>query len=624
MTNPSTGEPASAGEVLVELEPGEAASGAEKALLLPDGRTFTIRTPAGVTDNMLLRLPGADQADPQAPKDIFLRVRIKPAESAFGSPSGGFPAAGAPMFGPTPPAGGYAPPAGFGPPMSGLPAGFGPPTSGSPAGFGPPPTSGPPMGGYGAPPPGEFGAPPTSGPPGGGYGAPPTSGPPGGGFGAPPTGGFGAPPMPGEFGAPPAPGEFGAPPTSGPPTGGFGAPPTSGPPTGGFGAPPTSGPPTGGFGAPPVSGPPTSGFPATGGFAAPGYPATGGFPAQPGGWPPGTPLAPPPKRGSGKLIALIAGAAVLVLLVGGGTVALVATSGNSKDKKSPAVNSGAGKTTASPSAAAPPMTPEDYTQLLTSVDAAITPALQKALTGKNPTAVSDAADALYTTTMTEVSQLDKATPPAEVKQAHSDLVSALGAFAQAAEDLAGSSKNGDVCGGSSALSTLSNSPSVAQVRTAADSLAKLDPSHAYKVGGFLPKATPAQNRRLGNGAFIKKGNRGGSGKLKVDNTGSPTDAAISVTSVNSKAAAFTVYVRAGASYTVSGVRDGTYQIYLTSGSDWDPGIPGFAFKCDFSKFADTFKFSTTRTQYTQWTITLKASVGGNAQTDAVNPGDFPT
>ena len=134
----------------------------------------------------------------------------------------------------------------------------------------------------------------------------------------------------------------------------------------------------------------------------------------------------------------------------------------------------------------------------------------------------------------------------------------------------------------------------------------------------------AQNRRLNNGQYLKKGNRGGSGRLKIDNTGAPTDAAISMTPINSKAAAFTVYVRAGASFTVSGVRDGNYQIYLTSGSDWDPGIPGFAFKCDFSKFADTFQFSTTRSQYTQWTITLKAAVGGNAQTDTVNPGDFPT
>src|SRR5690242_6463542 len=338
MTNPSAGEPTGY-EVLVELESAEATSGAEKALSLPDGRTFTIRTPPGVTDNMLLRLPGADQADPQAPRDIFLRVRLKPASDA--------PLPG--PFAPVPPAGGFGPPTG---------------------GYGMPPVSGPPTGGF-APP---MSGPPVSGPPTSGMGMPPTSG-----FEAPPTAGFGAPPMPG-FGAPP--------------TGGFGAPPPSG-----FGAPPTSG-----FGSPPVSGPPT------GGFAAPGYPATGPVTGPPTGpWPAPTPA--PSKRG--KLIALIAGAAVLVLLVCGGTIALVATSGNGKDKKGGSTANGTTGPTSAASPSAPPMTPEAYTQLLGNVDAAITPAVQKALTGRTPTAISDAADALYTTTMTEVSELDKASPPAE-------------------------------------------------------------------------------------------------------------------------------------------------------------------------------------------------------------------
>src|SRR5262249_56322601 len=110
-------------------------------LLSTARRSLTLRPPAACTDKRLWRLPGANQAAPQAQKDIFLRVRIKPAESAYGSPSGGFPAPGAaPMFGPMPPAGGYTPPPGFGPPTSGSPAGYGPPPSGSPAGYGPPPS----------------------------------------------------------------------------------------------------------------------------------------------------------------------------------------------------------------------------------------------------------------------------------------------------------------------------------------------------------------------------------------------------------------------------------------------------------------------------------------------------
>jgi len=162
------------------------------------------------------------------------------------------------------------------------------------------------------------------------------------------------------------------------------------------------------------------------------------------------------------------------------------------------------------------------------------------------------------------------------------------------------------------------------LRTAAQAYAKADAAHAYKIGIFLPAPVAEQNRRLGNGTFVKKGTRNGSGKLKIDNSGATEDAAISVVPANTKASAFTVYVTAGQTYTVSGVKDGTYQIYLTTGTDWDPAAPGFSRKCAFEKFADSFQFTTTSRQYTQWTITLQASTGGNAQTDNVNPGEFPT
>src|SRR6266487_4269867 len=113
MTNPPTGDHFGGADALpIELESHEAAAGVDKTIALPGGRTFTIRIPPGVTDNMVLRLPGADTSDPSGPKDIFLRVLVKP-------PVGG----GAPVFspplpppGPTPPP--WAPP---GTPMSGPP-----------------------------------------------------------------------------------------------------------------------------------------------------------------------------------------------------------------------------------------------------------------------------------------------------------------------------------------------------------------------------------------------------------------------------------------------------------------------------------------------------------------------
>jgi hypothetical protein len=71
---------------------------------------------------------------------------------------------------------------------------------------------------------------------------------------------------------------------------------------------------------------------------------------------------------------------------------------------------------------------------------------------------------------------------------------------------------------------------------------------------------------------------------------------------------------------VQDVKTGTYEIFAASGEDWDSGRKGFTRDCSFTKFEDDFKFDSAGVR---WTITLKASTGGNAETADVNPGDFP-
>jgi hypothetical protein len=505
MTNPPTGDPFGADALPVELDSHEAAAGADKTIALPWGHLVTIRIPPGVSDNMVLRLPGADKSDPAGPRDLFLRVRVAP------------------------PLGAAQPTAGFAPPD---------------ATFSPPPTF-PPL--------------PTSG---AGY---PTSGP------GHPTSGAGYP-------------------TSG-----------AGYSTSGAGYSTSDG----GY---PVSG---AGLPKSG----------AGLPAAGAPWQLGAPVPPQPAaKKKGLLIGVLAGVVVLLLVFCGGALYL-ANRGSSTKKT--AADTTASPTT-SPTPATPPVSPEQYAQLLAAVDTALTPALQQVASGHNPTDLGTAVTSMRSTTMTQVSTLDRTHPPEAVKSAHNNLVSALGAFATLLDATANSVKAGEVCAGSEALSRITTSPAADQVRAAAQAAATVDPAHPYKIGAFLPGANAAQNRRLGNGVYIKKGTRNGSGKLKIDNIGGSDDAAISLVPANTKTTSFTVYVLAGQSYTVTGIKDGTYQIYLTSGADWEPAAPGFSRKCGFSKFADTFDFSTTSGQYTQWTITLTAAAGGNARTDDVNPGDFPT
>jgi len=93
--------------------------------------------------------------------------------------------------------------------------------------------------------------------------------------------------------------------------------------------------------------------------------------------------------------------------------------------------------------------------------------------------------------------------------------------------------------------------------------------------------------------------------------------------VGTKATVFTVYIRAGSLVTVTGIKGGNYAIYLTSGVDWDAGVPGFSRDCGYSKFADPIEFTNTGRQYTVWTITLKPTAGGNAATEPVDPAEFP-
>ena len=128
-----------------------------------------------------------------------------------------------------------------------------------------------------------------------------------------------------------------------------------------------------------------------------------------------------------------------------------------------------------------------------------------------------------------------------------------------------------------------------------------------------------QDRRLDNGQFVRAGNRTGEGELTIDNNGGK-DAVISL--AMNKRAAFSVYVRNGSKYTVKGVRDGTYEVFFTTGADWDSQSKTFTRDRTLQRFDETLSFTTTRTT-TVWTITIYPVIGGNANAREVNPNDFP-
>ena len=135
-------------------------------------------------------------------------------------------------------------------------------------------------------------------------------------------------------------------------------------------------------------------------------------------------------------------------------------------------------------------------------------------------------------------------------------------------------------------------------------------------------ATPLLTRRLSNGAVIRDSQRNGEGKFAVEN-GNATDAVLALTDMKS-VTVVSFYVQGNNTATISGLRDGTYYIYFMTGEDWDNAAGKFTRNVRRSRFEDTLDYATTATQYTTWRVTLHTVTGGNAPTESVSEGAFPS
>jgi hypothetical protein len=332
-----------------------------------------------------------------------------------------------------------------------------------------------------------------------------------------------------------------------------------------------------------------------------------GAPTTPYVWP-SAPVPPARRRRGGRMVFLTSG--LLVGLLALAVVPLVINGGG--DGGSPGGTPSTG--TLEPAAASP----EEYQSALTALDSALASGLRKVGAARTPATVRNAADALALTVRAETDKLREITPPEQVADAHTQLVTALEGFSDAIS--AGSTEA--VCAGSSATSWMSRQTATNQLRAAARALAAADPARAYTVGASLPKAGKDLNRRLGNGRYLKRTMSNGAGQLRIKNGGS-ADGVIGVVPAKAKRPAIMVYVRGKQSFTVRGVRDGTYQIYMSTGQDWDAKAKTFSRGCSFNRFDNSLTFTTTSTAYTIWEITVQAVSGGNATATGVSPDDFP-
>jgi hypothetical protein len=142
------------------------------------------------------------------------------------------------------------------------------------------------------------------------------------------------------------------------------------------------------------------------------------------------------------------------------------------------------------------------------------------------------------------------------------------------------------------------------------------PGTGHAAGVSLPACATS---RPPSGTILYAGISGGLGRLTIEN-GLSQDGVVVL--VRGRSKAIGVYVRARSSTTVRNIKDGTYTIYFTTGSQFRICTGRFTRGATYWRFNDRLPF-VPPPGYTVATLTLQAVSGGNAPTTPINPPDFP-
>ena len=270
-----------------------------------------------------------------------------------------------------------------------------------------------------------------------------------------------------------------------------------------------------------------------------------------------------------------------------------------------------------PSTTATPATAAQYAELLAAADTAIGADFRR-LNANHPESV---AAQVAQTIDAQVAKLRAVQPPAAAEAANTQLTQELAGLGEMVSGI-GADQDKPACpaAATTPYGTLLASAWAGRIHQDSLALAKADPTFVF--GRFLPAAPKVITTRPANGSFVKQAGKHGLGKLKIKNGGSDMTISL-VPAKGRKTPLCTVYVRGKSTYTVTRVSPGNYLLYYASGAGWNPSRKGFTSKCEFSKFDDTFLFKGYPIIDT-WQVTMTPTLGGNATTSDVDPGDFPS
>jgi hypothetical protein len=272
--------------------------------------------------------------------------------------------------------------------------------------------------------------------------------------------------------------------------------------------------------------------------------------------------------------------------------------------------------------------PEGYRRALAAATRTVEVALGSVAAATTYESLRARLDRASKASATAAARLNRVPVPAEVRTEHAALVTALRQLKGDLADLELHVHWQELCTASVVLPRAAKLAGFVAVRDAGRALAAKGGTNGYKAELRLPATPVVTGRRLATGQFVRPGSRTGRGVLKIFNA--PDQDAVVALALG-KRSAISVYVRKGSNYTVRGIRDGTYKIYMTTGQDWDARARGFARNCGFERYDEPFKFWTsttaTRISWSVWTIDLGSGRPGNkpnTPSSDLLPSDFPT
>ncbi|WP_370380597.1 hypothetical protein [Catenulispora sp. GAS73] len=253
-----------------------------------------------------------------------------------------------------------------------------------------------------------------------------------------------------------------------------------------------------------------------------------------------------------------------------------------------------------------------YGQSLSAVNSQLAPDFQAVVSAESQDAVKTALSKLSSDAQSLSNGLPS-DPPDALSAPTSQLSQALSSLSSSANATAGDVGSG-VCTSASALAEFTRSDGAKAMRSAATALSAIDASYGKDVAAFLPAPIADKTRQLPNGDVLRHSD--GPGSLTINNSG--TDAIVTLTKTGTKTPVASVYVRANADTTLDGIPGEAFDIYVSSGTDWDSAAQKFTRQCSFSKTDKTWDFTDS-----DWSLTLTPQVNGNLSSSTLNPGDAP-